>query len=87
MDFKTTEEAADLGGLVRTITESVCTPERQRELDGLEQRFDANLWAKLIEADVLSAAAGVGGRWRFGRARAGGRADRAGPPSGCRAVP
>ncbi|MEX3768002.1 hypothetical protein ABFW14_13935 [Mycolicibacterium fortuitum] len=36
MDFKTTEEAADLGGLVRTITESVCTPERQRELDGLE---------------------------------------------------
>lgn len=63
MDFKTTEEAADLGGLVRTITESVCTPERQRELDGLEQRFDANLWAKLIEADVLSAAApeSVGG--------------------------
>ncbi|MFV8162197.1 acyl-CoA dehydrogenase family protein [Mycobacterium sp. 134] len=63
MDFKTTEEAADLGGLVRTITESVCTPERQRELDGLEQRFDANLWAKLVEADVLSAAApeSVGG--------------------------
>lgn len=63
MDFKTTEEATDLGGLVRTITESVCTPERQRELDGLEQRFDANLWAKLVEADVLSAAApeSVGG--------------------------
>ncbi|MDG5770229.1 acyl-CoA dehydrogenase family protein [Mycolicibacterium fortuitum] len=63
MDFKTTEEAADLGGLVRTITESVCTPERQRELDGLEQRFDTNLWAKLVEADVLSAAApeSVGG--------------------------
>ena len=36
MDFKTTEAAEDLGGLVRTITESVCTPERQRELDGLD---------------------------------------------------
>jgi alkylation response protein AidB-like acyl-CoA dehydrogenase len=57
MDFKTTEAAEDLGGLVRTITESVCTPERQRELDGLDERFDTALWAKLIEADVLSAAA------------------------------
>jgi 3-oxocholest-4-en-26-oyl-CoA dehydrogenase beta subunit len=56
MDFKTTEAAADLGGLVRTITESVCTPEHHRELDGLEQRFDRDLWAKLIEADILSAA-------------------------------
>ena len=57
MDFKTTEAADDLGGLVRTITDSVCTPEHQRELDGLEQRFDRELWGKLIEADVLSAAA------------------------------
>ncbi|WP_441958502.1 acyl-CoA dehydrogenase family protein [Mycolicibacterium houstonense] len=63
MDFKTTEAADDLGGLVRTITESVCTPEHQRELDKLEQRFDADLWTKLVEADVLSAAApeSVGG--------------------------
>ena len=36
MDFKSTEAAEDLGGLVRTITEAVCTPEHQRELDGLE---------------------------------------------------
>ncbi len=57
MDFKTTEASEDLGGLVRTITESVCTPEHQRELDGLEQRFDRDLWGKLIEADILSAAA------------------------------
>jgi 3-oxocholest-4-en-26-oyl-CoA dehydrogenase beta subunit len=56
MDFSTTEAADDLGGLVRTITESVCTPEHQRSLDGLEQRFDRDLWGKLIEADVLSAA-------------------------------
>jgi alkylation response protein AidB-like acyl-CoA dehydrogenase len=53
MDFSTTEAADDLGGLARTITESVCTPEHQRELDG---RFDSELWAKLIEADILSAA-------------------------------
>lgn len=63
MDFRTTEAAEDLGGLVRTITDSVCTPEHQRVLDGLEERFDRDLWAKLIEADVLSAAApeAVGG--------------------------
>ena len=56
MDFKTTEASDDLGGLVRTIADSVCTPGRQRELDGLEERFDTDLWSKLIEADVLSAA-------------------------------
>jgi alkylation response protein AidB-like acyl-CoA dehydrogenase len=57
MDFSTTEAAGDLGGLVRTITESVCTPEHQRALDGLEQRFDRELWGKLIDADVLSTTA------------------------------
>ena len=57
MDFTTTEAADDLGGLVRTITESVCTPERQRDLDGLEERFDNDLWAKLKDADILSTAA------------------------------
>lgn len=57
MDFKTTEASDDLGGLVRTITESVCTPEHQRELDGLDQRFDKQLWSKLIDADILSATA------------------------------
>ena len=57
MDFKTTEASDDLGGLARTITESVCTAEHQRELDGLEQRFDRDLWGKLIEADILSTAA------------------------------
>ncbi|WP_199254282.1 acyl-CoA dehydrogenase family protein [Mycolicibacterium mengxianglii] len=57
MDFSTTEAADDLGGLVRTITESVCTPEHQRELDSLEQRFDTALWQKLIDADILSTAA------------------------------
>jgi alkylation response protein AidB-like acyl-CoA dehydrogenase len=57
MDFTTTEAADDLGGLVRTITESVVTPEHQRELDGREHRFDEELWRKLIDADVLSTTA------------------------------
>jgi alkylation response protein AidB-like acyl-CoA dehydrogenase len=57
MDFTTTEAADDLGGLVRTITESVCTPERQKQLDGLDERFDSELWAKLRDADILSTAA------------------------------
>ena len=57
MDFSTTEASNDLGGLARTITDSVCTAEHHRELDGLEQRFDRDLWAKLIEADILSTAA------------------------------
>jgi len=54
MDFSTTEAADDLGGLVRTITESICTPQHQRDLDGLDQRFDRDLWRKLIDADILS---------------------------------
>ena len=57
MDFSTTEAAQDLGGLVNTIVDSVCTPEHQRQLDGLEQRFDRQLWSKLIDADILSTAA------------------------------
>jgi len=34
------EETNDLSGLVRDITESVCTPAHHKELDKLEQRFD-----------------------------------------------
>jgi alkylation response protein AidB-like acyl-CoA dehydrogenase len=56
MDFTTTEAAQDLGGLVDTIVDAVCTPEHQHELDGLDQRFDRDLWGKLIEADILSSA-------------------------------
>ena len=56
MDFSTTEAANDLGGLVDTIVNSVCTPEHQRELDKIDQRFDRELWGKLIDADILSSA-------------------------------
>ena len=63
MDFSTTEAAQDLGGLVDTIVDSVCTPQHQRELDGLDQRFDRELWGKLIDAGILSSASAtsVGG--------------------------
>ncbi|BBY33108.1 acyl-CoA dehydrogenase [Mycolicibacter minnesotensis] len=57
MDFTTTEASDDLSGLVGTIVDAVCTPERQRELDGLDERFDTELWRKLIDADVVSSAA------------------------------
>jgi alkylation response protein AidB-like acyl-CoA dehydrogenase len=57
MDFSTTEAAQDLGGLVGTIVDAVCTPDHQRELDSLDQRFDRDLWRKLIDADILSTAA------------------------------
>lgn len=63
MDFSTTEAAQDLGGLVDTIVDSVCTPEHQRELDKLDQRFDKQLWGKLVDSDILTSAAAtqVGG--------------------------
>ena len=63
MDFTRTEASQDLSGLVSTIVDAVCTPAHQRALDGLDQRFDTALWRKLIDADILSAAApeNVGG--------------------------
>src|SRR3954471_9548020 len=57
MDFTTTEASDDLGGLVRSITESVCTTDHQRDLDGQDERFDRDLWSNLIDADILSTAA------------------------------
>jgi 3-oxocholest-4-en-26-oyl-CoA dehydrogenase beta subunit len=57
MDFSTTEAAVDLGDLVNTIVDAVCTPEHQRQLDSLDQRFDRDLWGKLADADILSTAA------------------------------
>jgi alkylation response protein AidB-like acyl-CoA dehydrogenase len=57
MDFTINEAAQDLSGLVGTIVDAVCTPEHQRKLDDLDQRFDTDLWRKLIDADILSTAA------------------------------
>ena len=57
MDFTRTEAAQDLSGLVSTIVDAVCTPDHQRGLDKLDQRFDEALWHTLIDADILNAAA------------------------------
>src|SRR6202008_4290447 len=57
MDFTTTEAANDLGGLVDTIVDAVCTQEHQRELDGLGESLDRELWRKLIDSDILTSAA------------------------------
>jgi alkylation response protein AidB-like acyl-CoA dehydrogenase len=57
MDFTINEAAQDLSGLVGTIVDAVCTPDHQRQLDSLDQRFDTALWRKLIDADILSTAA------------------------------
>ncbi|MFV0493686.1 acyl-CoA dehydrogenase family protein [Mycobacterium sp.] len=57
MDFTVTEAARDLGGLVDTIVDAVCSPEHHRELDALDHRFDRELWRKLIDSGILTAAA------------------------------
>jgi len=57
MDFSTPEAATDLGGLARSIVDAICTPDRQRELDKQDERFDRELWSKLVDADVLSTTA------------------------------
>ena len=57
MDFSTTEAATDLGDLAQSIIDSVCTSDHQRELDQLTERFDRDLWSKLVDADILSTAA------------------------------
>ncbi|SIL24125.1 Probable acyl-CoA dehydrogenase [Mycobacteroides abscessus subsp. abscessus] len=63
MDFSLTEAQTDLAGLTRTIASTISTPERQKELDKQDSRFDRQLWTKLAEADILSTAApeSVGG--------------------------
>jgi alkylation response protein AidB-like acyl-CoA dehydrogenase len=57
MDFSLTEAQTDLAGLTRTIASAISTPERQKELDRQDSRFDWQLWTKLVEADILSTAA------------------------------
>ena len=88
MDFKTTEASEDLGGLARTITESVSTPERQRELDGLDERFDSH---PVEQADrsrhPVDGRAGVVGRRRIRSAGADRRPGRPWTADGRGAVP
>jgi alkylation response protein AidB-like acyl-CoA dehydrogenase len=56
MDFSFSEEQEDLQGLAKQILEGELTNERLKEVEGGEDNFDRELWAKLAEAGVLGIA-------------------------------
>ena len=56
MDFTLTQAQQDLGALAREILADQCTPQRLREIEAGDIRFDPVLWAALARAGVLSAA-------------------------------
>jgi 3-oxocholest-4-en-26-oyl-CoA dehydrogenase beta subunit len=56
MDFTLTTGQDDLAGLTRQILADHVTPERLREFDDSDTRFDRALWADLAKAGVLAAA-------------------------------
>jgi 3-oxocholest-4-en-26-oyl-CoA dehydrogenase beta subunit len=56
MDFTLTAAQDDLGGLTRQILTDRVTPERLRELDDSDTRFDRALWTELAKAGILAAA-------------------------------
>jgi 3-oxocholest-4-en-26-oyl-CoA dehydrogenase beta subunit len=56
MDFTLTSAQDDLGGLTRQILTDRVTPERLREFDDADTRFDPALWAELARAGILAAA-------------------------------
>ena len=56
MDFSFSEEQEDLKGLAKQILEGELTNERLKEVEGGEDNFDRELWAKLAEAGVLGIA-------------------------------
>jgi 3-oxocholest-4-en-26-oyl-CoA dehydrogenase beta subunit len=56
MDFTLTEAQGELGALTRQILSDLATPDRLRAVDAGATRFDAELWADLAKAGILSAA-------------------------------
>jgi 3-oxocholest-4-en-26-oyl-CoA dehydrogenase beta subunit len=56
MDFTLTTGQDDLAGLTRQILADQVTPERLREFDDSDTRFDRALWAELARAGVQAAA-------------------------------
>jgi 3-oxocholest-4-en-26-oyl-CoA dehydrogenase beta subunit len=56
MDFTLTQAQDELGALTRSILTDLVTPQRLRAIEAGATRFDADLWASLGRAGVLSAA-------------------------------
>jgi acyl-CoA dehydrogenase len=56
MDFGFNEEQQDLQGLATQILEGEVTHERLKEVEGGDENFDRELWAKLAEAGILGIA-------------------------------
>lgn len=56
MDFTPTPEYVDASGLAAQVFSGRSTPERLREVDGLDDRFDPELWRALGEAGLLGLA-------------------------------
>jgi 3-oxocholest-4-en-26-oyl-CoA dehydrogenase beta subunit len=54
MDFTLTPAQDDLGSLTRQILTDQVTPERLREFDDSDTRFDRALWAELARAGILA---------------------------------
>jgi alkylation response protein AidB-like acyl-CoA dehydrogenase len=56
MDFGFSEEQVDLQGLATQILEGELSHERLKEVEGGDENFDRELWAKLAEAGILGIA-------------------------------
>jgi len=56
MDFSLSEEQDDLKGLAEQVLQGELTHERLKEVEGGDDNFDRELWAKLAEAGVLGIA-------------------------------
>ncbi|MEO7352259.1 MAG: acyl-CoA dehydrogenase family protein [Marmoricola sp.] len=57
MDFEPTAEAVEAASLTATILADHCTPERLREIDSEDARFDPELWGALGEAGLVGLSA------------------------------
>lgn len=55
MDFSLTDEQRDIVGLATQILNDHCTLERLKAVEGSEDRFDRELWAKFAKAGLLGA--------------------------------
>ncbi len=56
MDFSLTEEQEAVRELAARIFSDLCTPERLKEVEATDERFDRRLWEQLAAAGILGIA-------------------------------